>query len=88
MIIATTLMFALLGLGVAYISVENLPIEAYRGEKVPDSVILPSVLPPLIGLVLGFVVGPTRSSASAKPSSNSPASHLGDSPDDSSAAGR
>lgn len=57
MIIATTLMFALLGLGVAYIAVENLPIESYRGGKHPDMVVLLSVLPPLIGMVLGFGVG-------------------------------
>lgn len=57
MIIVSTLMFALLGLGVAYIAVENLPIESYRGGKNPDTVILLSILPPFFGLVLGFGVG-------------------------------
>lgn len=56
-IIAITLMFTLLGLGVAYIAVQNLPIEAHRGGKDKDMVTLLSVLPPLFGTVLGFGVG-------------------------------
>ena len=56
-IVTSTLMCALLGLGVAYIAVENLPIAPARGGKDPDMVIWLSILPPLCGMVLGFVIG-------------------------------
>jgi hypothetical protein len=58
-IIGSTLALALIGVAVAYVAVENLPLRAgYSGTgKDPDLVMLLSVLPPLFGIVLGFAVG-------------------------------
>jgi putative flippase GtrA len=56
-IIGTTFLFALIGVGVAFIAVFNLPDDSYTGGKDEDIVVLLSVLPPLLGTILGFIVG-------------------------------
>jgi hypothetical protein len=56
-IIGCTLAFALIGLGVAYIAVQNVPNpRPWQGTDV-NLVVTLSVLPPLFGSLLGFVVG-------------------------------
>ena len=51
--------FTLIGVLVAYIAVENLPISPRSGNVGKDDnlVIVLSVLPTLVGSLLGFVVG-------------------------------